>query len=145
MNKFIAILMLAVAGVASAADVQLGVGRNHAVNADVTNVQVGTSYEGFRVAGVVENARNIYTSYGATADYSLASKGSLSVGVFGGVKYINATAATDGFAGEAGVKVSYALAPQTSLFAQYGRSFALDNKVKQFNGNTLVLGLNSSF
>lgn len=83
--------------------------------------------------------------YTLTAGYDIAKFGDLTVAPKVGVAYLNPQTTANGWAGTVGVGASYAVTKTVALTADYRYQTALQNRVDNFNGNTVSAGLKVSF
>jgi hypothetical protein len=146
----IAAVLLAV-GTAQAVEVGVNASRDFGFSPSDTNGGGITIGQKFGAAGVTAGWDRYTTNgfgqnkWSLMGSYDVAKLGSTTVAVKAGGAYLDNSGSTaDGYALLAGVGVSYPLTKELAATADYRYQVGQD-RVKQFDGNTLAVGLKYSF
>jgi len=148
MKKLAIIAILAtMAAAASATDIGLRVGRNAGTETNNAGVTVGQSFGTFGAEAAFDRstvgAVNV-DRYSLLGSYEVAKVAGASVALKAGAAFINPAAGKDGYAGLVGVGVSYPVAKNIKLVADYAYQEGQD-RVRGYNGNTVSAGVKYSF
>jgi hypothetical protein len=147
MKKVIGILMMLVSFSAFAVDV--GVKDNHDYSTHDRSsygISVGQKFGAYGVTASFDDyTKNMnQKKFSVIGSYDVTKFGQASVAVKGGVAYLDNKRAQDGYAGVAGVGVSYPVMNKVSVTADLMRQYGQD-KVQSFDGNKVSVGLKYSF
>ncbi len=149
MKKFIltvaAVVLVGAGFSAHALEGELDVGRNSTMKTDVTRYSLGTTVSyGLKVSGVVENARDVYDSYGVSVAKSFQVMDKVSLTPKLGVSFVDGKILKDGWVGRYGIGAAYDLTKTTALVTDFTRTFDVKN-ANQYKGNTITAGVRFAF
>lgn len=152
MKKTIAIVsVIGIAGLvgcstkeATAATIDLMVGKDRAAQVAVTGVNIGKDYGKFNVSAQVNHAINNYTTYGAGVEYTAATFAGANLGVSGAVALVDPRVGSNGYIASYGVFATHPLSKTVSVKAAYARTEDL-NDAAGMKGHGVMVGLTTSF
>lgn len=151
MKKFVAtvgvlstVMLVGCAEKATAASLDLTVGKDRSAGVAVTSVAVGKDFGGLNVSGQLGHANDNYTTYGVGADLLIAKYGPVDVGVIGKVAYVDPKVGVEGWIGSYGVSASYDLSKSVAVKAEYTRIENIQD-ASGMKDNQFALGLSTKF
>jgi hypothetical protein len=138
--------LMAVTGVASATDLGLRGGRNFGSDSDSIGITLGQKFGNFggefafdRFYSDVSGKR-----YSLIGSYDVAKYHGVTFAVKAGAAIIKPTNKESSYAGIAGIGVSYPVHKNINLVADYSYQYG-QNRVSQFDGSSLTVGVKYSF
>jgi len=150
MKKFAIATLMALAAVTASA-VELGVNGSYDYGSPTqrpgAGITIGQKYDKFGITAGFDRYtkgtdQNKWTLVGS---YDVYTVGAATFAVKAGAAYIDNTGNTpDGYAGLVGTGVSYAVAKNVALTADYRYQFG-QSRINQFDGNTISTGVKFSF
>jgi len=150
MKKFAIATLMALAAVTASA-VELGVNGSYDYGSPTqrpgAGITIGQKYDKFGITAGFDRYtkgtdQNKWTLVGS---YDVYTVGAATFAVKAGAAYIdNAGNSADGYAGLVGTGVSYAVAKNVALTADYRYQFG-QSRINQFDGNTISTGVKFSF
>lgn len=141
--------LIAVTGVASATDLGVRGGRNFGSDTNSVGITLGQKFGAFGALGA-ELAFDRGTSpvsgnrYSLIGSYDVVKYHGVTFTVKAGAAIVEPSDSDNGYAAIAGLGVSYPVYKNVSLVADYSYQSGQD-RVRQFNGNTLTAGIKYSF
>lgn len=148
MKKLLFVVLFAISGLASAADLGVVYNRDYAgSDRNAVGLTLGKSLGAYGVTAGAERfskGNNDQNRYSLVASYDLTKIGSATVSVKAGAAYLDNQIGASGYAALAGVGISIPVAKAVAVTVD-ARHQAGQNRVESFNGNTLGLGLKYSF
>lgn len=147
--KKIAIASIIALAAAAASAVELGVtySQDYTAERQATGVTVGQRYGKVGVTAGFDRATkgaDNQDRYSVVGSYDVATIGSATVDVRGGVAHLDNAVAQDGTVGLAGVGVRVPVTKQVSVTADITRQFG-EARVNQFDGNRFTVGVTYGF
>jgi opacity protein-like surface antigen len=149
--KKIAIATLLALAAATASAVELGVNGSYDYGSPTqrpgAGITIGQKYDKFGITAGFDRYtkgtdQNKWTLVGS---YDVYTAGAATFAVKAGAAYIdNSGNTSDGYAGLVGTGVSYAVAKNVALTADYRYQFG-QSRIDQFNGSTISTGVKYSF
>jgi hypothetical protein len=146
-KTLIALSMLAVTGVASAAEVSVGGVYDNNLDREGARIEVAVPEFKLGVVTPTISATHIndeYVRYAVGARANLFNVGALTVGAAAGGVYQNTQNGTDGYGATAGLLGSLPVTKSIDLTAGVEQFWGQD-RVKQFDGTVASVGLNVRF
>ena len=129
---------------ATAATLDLMVGKDRAADVAVTTVNIGKDFGNFNVSAQVNHAINNYTTYGAGVEYTALTYKGANLGVSGAVAYVDPKTGSTGYTGSYGVFVTHPLSKTVAVKAAYARTDDLKDAAGMV-GHGVTVGLTTSF
>ena len=143
-----AAVLMALAGSAMALEVGVTLGSSdvNSQNQGFAGVTVGQKFGSFGATAGYErtNVAAGQTRYNLTGSYDVLKVGTATVVAKAGAVYLDNNGVANGWAGQVGAGVVYPLTQKLAATVDY-RYQAGQSAVNQFNGNSLLAGLQYSF
>lgn len=150
--KKIALATVLALAVGSASAVELGVtaNRDYSQNPDRNGfgITLGQKFDKVGVTAGFERYTqntNDLDRYSAVVGYDVAKFGNFTVTPKVGVAYLNPQTTRNGWQGQAGLGVSYAVTKNVAVTADYRYQTALQTRVDNFNGSVISAGVKVGF
>lgn len=122
-------------------------GSNYGLNRNFGGVTVGQNFDKFGIEGGFERGTDGYqnqNTWTATGSYFLGKSYGVGLSVKAGVAYVNPEYTANGWAGRVGAGLSFPVAKQVSIGADYSYQFAQAAITKQ-SGNVLSANVKFAF
>jgi hypothetical protein len=152
MKKSLFVVLMALSGLVSAADVGVYGGRLFATSnqdLNLVGLSAGQKFDKFGIQGTFDRSTTQATTlnrYTASGSYDVFKLGTVQTNVRVGVAYLDPQSKTagNGGAGFIGAGVAYPVTKQVNVVADYAYQKG-NNITKNYNGNIVTAGLKYSF